>query len=274
MKTRKVEVQTHTLQRREIWFEADGARLFALELGDGHPVVFVHGGLADHRAALSRVGQLARAHRLVTPDVRGSGRSVHAGELSWDRLADDLAALLEHLGMERAVVGGTSMGSAVALRFALRHPRLLQGLILMSPLYPGADRPLSDAATAAMRTMKEAGNRVLEHGVDALRPLFETLPPPIRDLAIEMMLGFDAASVAATTRFLAMNQQPMDSARELQSIDVPVIVLPGTDPQHPAEIASLYAEHLRHPTVVEQSAPDVLEKLARFCSDLEWRSNR
>ncbi|MEO7036798.1 MAG: alpha/beta hydrolase [Polyangiaceae bacterium] len=151
MSTQKVEGETRAPQKREFWFEADGARLFAVEVGDGHPVVFVHGGLADHRAALFGVGQLAGTHRIVTPDVRGSGRSVYAGDLSWDRLADDLAALLKHLGTERAVVGGTSTGSAVALRFALRHPRLLQGLILMSPIYPGADRPLSEAVTVVMR---------------------------------------------------------------------------------------------------------------------------
>lgn len=274
MSTQKIEVPIHAREGREVWFEADGARLFALEVGDGHPVVFVHGGLADHRAALFRVGQLAGTHRLVTPDLRGSGRSVHAGGLRWDRLADDVAALLEHLGLERAVVGGTSMGSAVALRFALRHPRRLQGLVLMSPVYPGADRPLSEAVTVAMQTMKEAGERALDHGIEALRPLFETLPPPIRDVAIEMMLGFDAASVAATTRFLALNQQPMESVRELESIDVPVMVLPGIDPQHPAEVASLYTEHLRHPTVVEQMAPDMMERLSQFCIDLDWRGNR
>lgn len=270
----KVEVPSHGPEEREVWFEADGVRLFALELGAGDPVVFVHGGLADHRAALFRVRQLAGTHRLVTPDVRGSGRSVYAGELSWDRLADDVAALLEHLGAGHAVVGGTSMGSAVALRFALRHPRLLKGLILMSPIYPGADRPLSEHTMAAMRTMKEAGDRVLVNGVGALRPLFETLPPLIRDAAIRMTLGFDAASVAATTRFLAMNHQPIESLRDLESIEVPVLVLPGTDPAHPAEVASLYADHLCLPTVLDPSAPDMLEKLVRFCSDLEWVSNR
>jgi 3-oxoadipate enol-lactonase len=274
MTTQKIEVPIHAREGREVWFEADGARLFALEIGDGHPVVFVHGGLADHRAALFRVGQLAGTHRLVTPDLRGSGRSVHAGDLSWDRLADDVAALLEHLGLERAVVGGTSMGSAVALRFALRHPRLLLGLILMSPIYPGADRALPEEAAVAMRTMKEAGERALEHGVGALRPLFETLPPPIRDVAMEMMLSFDAASVAATTRFLALNQQPMESVRELESINVPVMVLPGVDAQHPAEIASLYTRHLRHPTVIEQMAPDMMGRLLQFCIDLDWRGNQ
>jgi pimeloyl-ACP methyl ester carboxylesterase len=185
-----------------------------------------------------------------------------------------VAALLGHLGIERAVVGGTSMGSAVALRFALRHPRLLQGLILMSPLYPGADRPLPEAATMAMRTMNEAGQRTLEQGLDALRPLFETLPLPVRNLAIEMMLGFDAASVAATTRFLALSEQPMRSVHELESIDVPVMLLPGIDPQHPAEIAALYRQHLKHPVVVEQTAPDAMTKLTQFCTNLDWRENR
>jgi pimeloyl-ACP methyl ester carboxylesterase len=274
MTIQKAEVPNQSPEHREVWFEADGARLFALDAGSGHPVVFVHGGLADHRAALFRVGPLAGTHRLLTPDLRGSGRSIHSGELSWDRLADDLVALLDHLGVERAVVGGTSMGSAVALRFALRHPRLLQGLILMSPLYPGADRPLSEAATVAMRTMAEAGERTLAHGVEALRPLFEPLPPPVRDVAIEMMLGLDAASVAATTRFLALNEQPMESARDLESIDVPVLILPGTDPQHPAEVATLYRENLRRAVVVEQTAPDMMKRLVEFCSGLDWRDDQ
>ena len=270
MTKEKTETSIPLRQGREFWFEADGASLFAVEAGEGHPVVFLHGGLADHRAALLRVGGLAGGLRLLLPDLRGSGRSLHSGELSWERLADDVAALLEHLGLTRAVVGGTSMGSAAALKFALRHPRLLQGLVLMSPLYPGADQPLSEAATVAMRTMADAGERTLEQGVEALQPLFEALPPRIRAVALEMMQGFDPASVAATTRFLARNHQPMESARELQGIDVPVLVLPGIDPQHPAEIASLYVRHLRHASVLEQTTPDLVERLCQFCRDLDW----
>ncbi|MBX3184642.1 MAG: hypothetical protein KF915_18580 [Polyangiaceae bacterium] len=66
----------------------------------------------------------------------------------------------------------------------------------------------------------------------------------------------------------------MGSVRELESIDVPVLVLPGVDPQHPAEVASLYLEHLRYPTVVEQAAPDMMERLSRFCDELDWRGGR
>lgn len=253
---------------RELWFESGGTRLFAVEKGQGRPIVFVHGGLADHRAATFRVGPLAAKHRLITPDLRGSGRSVHAGELSWELLADDLAALLDHLGLERAIVGGTSMGSGVALRFALRHPARLEGLILMSPVYPGADRPLPDAANAAMRVMVEGGERVAVEGVEALRPLFEQLPPPVRDIAMLMMRGFDAASVRSTTKFLASNAQPMASARELVAIDAKALILPGTDPQHPAEIAQLYAQNLQRAVLVDQTVPDHLDKVIEFCATL------
>jgi pimeloyl-ACP methyl ester carboxylesterase len=251
---------TNVYSKDGIWFESDGARL-----GAGRPIVFLHGGLADHRAALFRAGGVASSRRLVAPDLRGSGRSIYSGTLSWDQLADDVRALLDHLGLECAVVGGTSMGSGVAVRFGLRHPDRAAALVLMSPLYPGEDRPLSEAADAAMRVMGEAGERVLAQGPSALRPLFEPLPEPVRSVALEMMAGFDAASVAATTRFLASKAQPMASARELASISVPVMIIPGTDPQHPAEIAELYAAHVRHPIVVDP-AGDVIESIVRFTS--------
>ena len=63
----------------------------------------------------------------------------------------------------------------------------------------------------------------------------------------------------------------MTSVRELASIDVPVLLLPGIDPEHPAEVAALYAQHLRHPVVVEQTAPDLMKRIARFCVDCNRR---
>jgi len=236
-----------------------------VEVGDGPPVVFLHGGLADHRAAFFRLAPLAATHRLITPDLRGSGRSHDPGQLSWDRLADDVAALLSHLGLERAVIGGVSMGSAVALRFALRHPRRLKALIMMSPLYPGADRAMDEPSSAAMRVMAEAGERTLRDGIGALLPLLEALPPPIRARAVEMAQSFDPASVAATTRFLATGAQPLSTAGELEAITVPVMVLPGIDPQHPREVAELYTRNLAHSVVVEQTAGDVVERIRAFC---------
>lgn len=255
------------MTQREIVFESAGARLWAFEMGEGVPVVFLHGGLADHRAALFRVGALARRCRLIAPDLRGSGRSVHSGALDWDLLADDIVALLDHERIECAVIGGVSMGSAVALRFALRHPERASALIVMSPVYPGEDRGLDEAAKSAMQRMGEVGARVATEGVGALRPLFESLPEPVRAKAIEMMLGFDAASVAATTRFLATNAQPMKSAEELSAIRIPVMIIRGNDPQHPANVADLYARYLNEAEIVEPTSMDLDDRLTKFCED-------
>lgn len=250
--------------RSELWLERDGARLFALELGRGWPFVFLHGGLADHRSGLVRLEPLARSCRLILPDLRGSGRSRFAGELSWDLLADDVCGWLDHLGIDRAVVGGVSMGTAVALRFGLRYPGRTRGLVLWSPLYAGQDRGLMPAQRSAMATMAAAGREALERGIDALGPLYERLPTPMRERALAMMQGFDPASVAATTRFLASDAQPFASARELRAIEAPVLLIPGADAEHPPEVSELYAKHLRHCSRLTSNTD-----LARCASELE-----
>jgi pimeloyl-ACP methyl ester carboxylesterase len=257
-----------TTVRRELWFESGGTRLYAVEVGEGRPIVFLHGGLADHRSALFRVGELSTSFRVLAPDLRAAGRSIHHGELSWEMLADDVAALLDHLGVERAVVGGTSMGTGVAVHFALRHPRRTAGLLLTQPMHRGEDRGLTEAQARAIREMNDAGRLVLEHGVEALLPLYETLPLPIRERAIDMMRGFDARSVAATTRFLASNVQPFATAHDLARIQAPALVVPGTDPEHPVEVAELYVRHLARATVVLSTSPELTARTAAFCASV------
>jgi pimeloyl-ACP methyl ester carboxylesterase len=264
------------MPQREVWFERDGTRLYALEVGQldhDHPIVFMHGGLADHRAAMLYVGPLLAAHRVILPDLRGAGRSVFAGELSWQQLAADLSALLAHLRIERAAIGGSSMGSGVALRFALSHPEHTLGLLLTAPVFSGADRGLSPAQATAMQALGEAGEIALVRGIEALIPLYGRLPIAVRERAIEMLLSFDAASVATTTRLLASGAQPFGSADELAAIDVPVLVTPGTDAEHPLEVAELYVQHITHAQLAYPTSPELPETLARFCAALPWRTS-
>jgi len=256
--------------QREVWFERAGAPLFALDAGSGpRAVVFMHGGLADHRAALLQVGPLAAAFRVLTPDMRGSGRSHYHAPLHWDQLADDVIALLDHAGIERAAIGGASMGSGVALRCALRHPRRIAGLILSALVYPGEDRGLSDAQEAAMRAIGEVAERVGEHGVEAMVPLFERLPAAVRERAVAMARSFDSQSVLATGRFLTACSQPIRSLRELNAITAPVLLIPGGDPEHPPELAALYAAQLRNASVAEPT-PQPATSIASFCDGLSF----
>jgi 3-oxoadipate enol-lactonase len=249
--------RTMTLRVEEHWFE----NMYAVEQGSGRAIVFLHGGLADHRASVHAVGGLAARYRLITPDLRGAGRSVDAGPLSWDRLAEGVAMVLDQLGLERAVIGGTSMGSAVALRFALRWPGRCDALVLVSPVYP-----LGEAPRLAMEMMDVYGQRALREGIAALFPLFGQLPEEIRERALAMVASFDPASVAATTSLLASGQRPFDSLDELRGIGVPTLVVPGIDPQHPAEVASLYAEHI--PNCCSADLADLVGAIDRFVRGL------
>ncbi len=250
-------------EARTVSFPCAGADLFAVDSGQGVPLVFCHGGLADARAAAPIVAALAGRARVITPDLRGAGRSRWAGALGWDRLADDVVALLDHLGLDRALVGGTSMGSAVALRAALSHADRVLGLLLVSPVYAGADLGLTEAQARAMARMDEVGRRAPAEGVEVLFPLVDGLPPEIRERARAMMASFDPASVAATTRFLASGAQPIGSARELEGVRAPALIVAGTDPEHPAEVAELYARHLPRATLLAPDA-DLGDAVARL----------
>jgi len=264
-----------TQDLREIWFSNQGVRLFAVESGHGRPIILLHGGLANHLACRLFAAPLAERFRLITPDLRGAGRSHYAGALGWRELADDIAALMRHLGIERAVIGGVSFGTGVAVRVALDHPAIVAGLVLLSPVYPGADVGLAPDVQAAMTTMNVMGSRVVSEGIQALFPLFDALPPAIRDRGRTVISTFDPASVAATTRFMASGQQPFASARVLESIEAPTLLVPGTDPTHPAEVAELYRRHLKRSTVREITATvwtggaEFAAAIAEFTDQLE-----
>ena len=100
--------------------------------GAGLPLVLSHGFLQDSTMFDAQVRQLRPRHRVITWDERGHGTTVMSDEPFdyWDS-ADDLAALLDHLGVHRAVIGGMSQGGMISLRFALRYPDRTAGLVLI-----------------------------------------------------------------------------------------------------------------------------------------------
>jgi 3-oxoadipate enol-lactonase len=248
----------------EHWFESAGVRLFAVEHGTGTPIILVHGGLATHLAALHFAAPLAQQFRLITPDLRASGRSHFAGPLSWNQLADDVAALVRHLDIERAVIGGASLGAGVAVATALRHPQLVERLVLLAPAFAGADVGLDPAQSAAMRAMDAAGSRAPAEGMQVMLPLCETLPVELRERVRAMFLSYDPASVAASTAFMASGAQPFERAADLARITAPVLVVPGMDPQHPPAVAEQFARHLPRATVRTATPSEYAQVIAAF----------
>ncbi len=128
----------------------DGVLLAGEEAGDGPPIVLLHGLTATHRYVVMGSRLLERSgHRVVAYDARGHGRSSPAPDpaaYGYERLARDLEAVLDALGLARAALAGASMGAHTALRFALAHPERVAALGLVTPAFdPSA--PAGDLAT-------------------------------------------------------------------------------------------------------------------------------
>lgn len=249
---------------REHWFDNDGARLFVAEAGEGAPLVLLHGGLANHLACWQFATPLASRFRVITPDLRAAGRSYFAGPLTWDAVADDIAALVRSLGVARAAIGGISFGAGGAVRVALRHPDIVSALLVLHPAYGGAELGLTIAQQQAMAAMHAAGSRVVAEGLAVLVPLFDALPPDIRERARALVATYDPASVATTTAFMASGAQPFARGEELAAITAPTLLVPGIDPFHPCEVADVFRQHVPRCVVHEADTSALAGVIATF----------
>lgn len=114
--------------------QVNGQKLYYEDTGGSGPVVvFSHGLLMDHEMFAPQVAALKDRYRCISWDERGHGRT--AGDtlapFTYYDSADDLAALLNHLSVEKAVLAGMSQGGYLSLRCALTHPQIVRALILI-----------------------------------------------------------------------------------------------------------------------------------------------
>ncbi len=142
----------------------NGVRLAYQANGDAAqpPLVLVHGFPLDSGMWEAQLAGLADRAYVVAPDLRGHGRSeAPAGPYSMEQHADDLAGLLDFLGIRRAVIAGLSMGGYVTLAFWRRHRERVAGLALLDSR-AGADTPDGRAGrTATIERVRQRGVEVL-----------------------------------------------------------------------------------------------------------------
>lgn len=115
--------------------EVNGTQLYYEVLGEGHPLVLIHGGYMDRRMWDDRFHAFAKHYRVIRYDVRGFGKS----ELPLAPYADrqDLSDLLNYLGVEKTYLLGLSLGGIAAIDFTLEHPDMVDALILVGSPVPG-----------------------------------------------------------------------------------------------------------------------------------------
>lgn len=113
-------------------FASNGFSTYYEDTGSGDPMVFICGLSADLQVWRFQVPELSKTHRVITYDNRGAGRTDAPDEpYTIAQMADDLAALLGHLNVERATIAGWSMGGVIAQTLALAHPQRVGRLLLL-----------------------------------------------------------------------------------------------------------------------------------------------
>ena len=205
-----------------------GVHLNVVEQGQGTPLLLVHGYPLDHAMWRGQLEGLAGQCRVIAPDLRGFGASdVTAGTVTMEQMADDMAALLDALGVREPVVFcGLSMGGYVGWQFAARHAQRLAKLILCDT------RALADTAEAAAGRHKTA-EKVLAAGAgiaaEGIIPkLFAAATyeerPQIVEATRHVILRTNPEGIAAALRGMAARE---DFTARLSSIEVPSLVLCG-----------------------------------------------
>jgi 3-oxoadipate enol-lactonase len=203
------------------------------DAGAGEPLVLIHGHPFDRSMWAPQLGALAtRGVRVIAPDLRGYGTTtVVPGTTPLGTFARDIAALLDHLGLDRVVIGGLSMGGQIVMEFCRLFPDRVRGLLL-ADTFPAAE---SEDGKRARRAMAE---RLVREGLKGytdevlskmVAPYNLEALPAVADHVRRMMYGAPPEGAAAALRGRA--ERP-DYRELLDRIAVPTLVVVGRDDEY------------------------------------------
>ncbi|HEX5890538.1 MAG TPA: alpha/beta fold hydrolase [Pyrinomonadaceae bacterium] len=254
------------------FIRVDDIQLAYTDAGLGQPVVLLHGYPFNRTLWNEQVGALSNSYRVITPDLRGHGESdASPGAATMNRMAQDVAALLDHLEISRAVIGGLSMGGYVALAFYKQFPSRVRALIL-------ADTRAQADTEEGKQTRHQQAEKALAEGMagiaDAMLPKLLTPDtvskhPEVVKRVRDMMLKTKPEGAAGA--LLGMAERD-DQTSLLSQISCPTLILVGQeDPITPVQDSEkMHREIEGSRLVVIENASHVsnLERTEQFNEEL------
>src|SRR4051794_3116180 len=241
--------------------QRDGVTIAGETAGTGPDVVLLHGLTATRRYVVMGSKALPRAgYRVTTFDARGHGESEPARspeEYEYRDLVADLEAVLDHLGAERAAIGGASMGAHTTMAFTLAFPERVSALVQITPAYEGNPRSASSEDMAEWDRLSDGLRR---GGVDGFLEAWEFGgDPKWRDTATtvarQRLERHRHPEAVADALHVVPRSIAFEGLEELQAVETPTLVVPSrddADPGHPYAIGEAYAERLPHAQLVTE----------------------
>jgi pimeloyl-ACP methyl ester carboxylesterase len=239
---------------------ADGTRLAGEQGGEGPPIVLLHGLTATRRYVVMGSRLLERSgHRTIAYDARGHGHSDPAPSpeaYGYDRLSSDLLAVLDALGVERALIAGASMGAHTAIRFALEHPEHVAALAAITPSFD-PEVPEAFAHWDALACGLRAG------GVEGFVAAYDFTPLPdawretVERVVRQRLSAHDHPSAVADALESVPRSRPFEEWVDLSGITVPAVVVASrdaADPSHPLAVGERWAQCIPGAQLVVEDA--------------------
>lgn len=246
----------------------DDAAFRVFDMGQGGlPVIFQH-GLGGNEEQVAQNFPDSRSRRRLTVECRAHGDSGTGSKrpFSIAMFADDVLAAADAAGLDRFVAGGISMGAAIALRLASRHPDRVVGLVLVRPAWA------FDAAPQNMRPYAEVAQLIHDRPLDEARDAFATSATAARFRSeapdnLASLLGFferENATVFAEVMQAIAADGPGVSRAAASALAIPTLVIGcGLDLVHPLATARELAETIPD-AVFAEVTPKATDKDRHF----------
>lgn len=241
-------------------FDYNGHRISYDQYGAGErPLILVH-GLLMNRRMFDRLGpaMAERGNRVIAVDLLGHGHSERPTEMSQYSMtffARQVEALLDHLDLEDAVIGGTSLGANVTLELAYMEPKRVKGMLIEMPVLDNAL-----LAAAVIFTPIMIGLRFGEPLLKVVAAGARRIPRsnPLFDIGLDWFRQDPAASEAILEGLFLGSSAPHHQFR-VQMEQPALVIGHHADPLHPFSDAGMLAQELPHARLIEAN------------SILEWR---
>ena len=206
----------------------NGIQLGYQAFGAGDPLILLHGGFGSLEMFGPNVERLAAGRQVIGVDLQSHGRTPAVDRpMRFDTMADDVAALIRHLGLEKADVMGFSLGGGVALRTAIQHPELVRRLVLVSA--PFSDRGWHAEMRAGMHAMGPQTAEFMRQ--TPLYAAYASVAPNVDDWPV---------LIAQVVELL---KRDYDWSAEIPGLPMPVMVVvgdaDGLPPSHAVEFFGL-----------------------------------
>jgi pimeloyl-ACP methyl ester carboxylesterase len=204
----------------------NGLKMYYEIHGTGEPLVLVHGGGSTLQTTFGRVlHDFAKSRKVIAVEMQAHGHTADIDRpLSFEQDADDIAALLKQLNIDKANIFGFSNGASTTLQFVIRHPEMTNKIIVASTFYKKAGAP--DWFWDMMS-----------------KSTFEGMPQPYKDAFLKINPDTNTLHQMYQKDIVRMQSFPDISKEQMKSIKVPAFIIIGdrdvTTPEHAAEMHRL-----------------------------------